>query len=162
MCGPPISQSAWIVRSRVRRSRYSSGILRKSLGSTLSLNCATARGYREPGRARRLVRRSERLHGRAHRTHVSRARREQPDDRDVQATRHLREPLARAIAAPGIAEGREHPLGHGRDQLVLALALRLQRLEHRELVRETHALEVRAIAALPRRPYEHRVLEDLL
>src|SRR5690349_17259525 len=41
MCGPPISQSAWIVRRRVRSSRYSSGILPKSFGSMRSVNCAT-------------------------------------------------------------------------------------------------------------------------
>src|SRR2546422_2732084 len=39
MCGPPISQSAWMARSRTRRSRYSFGILAKFLGSTLSVNC---------------------------------------------------------------------------------------------------------------------------
>src|SRR5258706_4718476 len=38
MCGPPISQSAWMVRRRTRRSRYSSGIFRKSFGSTLAVN----------------------------------------------------------------------------------------------------------------------------
>src|SRR5438477_10218446 len=43
MCGPPISQSAWIVRSRVKRSRYSSGIFPKSLGSMRSVNCAMTR-----------------------------------------------------------------------------------------------------------------------
>src|SRR5438309_6098033 len=41
MCGPPISQSAWIVRRRVSRSRYSSGIVPKSFGSMRSVNCAT-------------------------------------------------------------------------------------------------------------------------
>src|SRR6266581_3301453 len=41
MCGPPISQSAWIVRRRVNRSRYSSGIFPKSFGSMRSVNCAT-------------------------------------------------------------------------------------------------------------------------
>src|SRR5437762_758003 len=41
MCGPPISQSAWIVRRRVSSSRYSSGILPKSFGSMRSVNCAT-------------------------------------------------------------------------------------------------------------------------
>src|SRR5437667_10541223 len=41
MWGPPISQSAWMVRRRVRRSGYSFGIFVKSLGSTFSLNCAT-------------------------------------------------------------------------------------------------------------------------
>src|SRR6267143_119038 len=40
MCGPPISQSAWIVRRRVNRSRYSSGIFAKSFGSMRSVNCA--------------------------------------------------------------------------------------------------------------------------
>src|SRR5205809_4430876 len=41
MCGPPISQSAWIVRRRVKSSRYSSGIFPKSFGSMRSVNCAT-------------------------------------------------------------------------------------------------------------------------
>src|SRR2546423_1018718 len=41
MCGPPISQSAWIVRRRVKRSRYSSGIFPKSFGAMRSVNCAT-------------------------------------------------------------------------------------------------------------------------
>src|SRR3982074_2455090 len=41
MCGPPISQSAWMTRRRVRSSRYSSGILPKSFGSMRSVNCAT-------------------------------------------------------------------------------------------------------------------------
>src|SRR6267378_7865001 len=41
MCGPPISQSARIVRRRVKRSRYSSGIFPKSFGSIRSVNCAT-------------------------------------------------------------------------------------------------------------------------
>src|SRR5437773_5460953 len=39
MGGPPISQSAWIVRRRVKRSRYSSGIFPKSFGSMRSVNC---------------------------------------------------------------------------------------------------------------------------
>src|SRR5437667_4452023 len=43
MCGPPISQSAWIVRRRVRSSRYSSGIFPKSLGSMRSVNSAMTR-----------------------------------------------------------------------------------------------------------------------
>src|SRR6266542_6956555 len=42
MCGPPISQSAWMVRRRVSRSRYSDGIFRKSFGSMRSVNCANA------------------------------------------------------------------------------------------------------------------------
>src|SRR5438445_11423749 len=41
MCGPPISQSDWIVRRRVKSSRYSSGIFPKSFGSMRSVNCAT-------------------------------------------------------------------------------------------------------------------------
>src|SRR5712691_9788558 len=53
MCGPPISQSAWMARRRTRRSWYSFGILAKSLGSTLSVNC----GISLPSRAirRRLL-----------------------------------------------------------------------------------------------------------
>src|SRR2546423_1057953 len=43
MCGPPISQSAWIVRRRVKRSRYSSGIFPKSFGWMRSVNCDMAR-----------------------------------------------------------------------------------------------------------------------
>src|SRR6266568_8264214 len=41
MCGPPISQSAWMVRRRVKRSRYSPGIFPKSFGSMRSVKCAT-------------------------------------------------------------------------------------------------------------------------
>src|SRR6266699_2053451 len=65
MCGPPISQSAWIVSRRMSRSRYSGGILAKSLGATLSLNCDMTPplvGKYYPGSAARtsFVRRSER------------------------------------------------------------------------------------------------------
>src|SRR5713226_7891664 len=131
MCGPPISQSAWIVRRRTRRSRYSSGILRKSFGSTLSLNWLIRRLLRTnwsdltPLRDGHpaLVRWSERLHGTPHRAQVAGAWIEDTDDRDVQPFGHLREFLARLRAVSVIPEGRHHALGHRARQLVVARAL---------------------------------------
>src|SRR5216683_967572 len=108
MCGPPISQSAWIVRRRTRRSRYSSGILRKSLGSTLSLNwligrllgtnCSDLTPLRDGHPA--LVRWSERLHRAPHRAELAVARIEDAHNRDVQPLGQLSEFRARARAVP--------------------------------------------------------------
>ena len=46
--GPPISQSAWIVTMRFRRSWYSASILSKSLSSILSVNIPRPLQVRSP------------------------------------------------------------------------------------------------------------------